>query len=482
MIISKFIQWREEMYNLATSEFGEVGTYFYTGVAYRYPYPHERDYNPFYVEAVPAAPVADEDDEEEEDDVEEDIGVPVVLPEVHAPVLPEATQLALINKLREGAYEGRRRQQEAALLGLKKMWAKTWVRMSSQSQSKVREEPGFEQACLDLDSIKLWTYIRKSHLTHIFGEDDEMSVANIHDQALRYHNLRQGDKEFISDFKIRFDHQVKSNQAVGIPEIGEPLRAMDFIGKLDFKRYNGMLTSMRNCACQNLPGSYPKTLASAYRTASTWTRDGLLVPMGSDSHSAFLTDTAFIVTKGKDQKDVKDLKPPADKIEKSSSAKTFKGCLTCGKIGHTARVCPDRPNPNLALMVSNLNPTSDDREPAQYLGNFDEEVTYITKEETALLSIDEVVFDNGSTVHLIKNPRLLAKIGNAANPIIVNGVEAEASGVRVNLEGTLGDIGRVYFSKDASANILSMGTFVDAGAKIEYKAKENRFTVQPKGS
>jgi hypothetical protein len=83
---------------------------------------------------------------------------------------------------------------------------------------------------------------------------------------------------------------------------------------------------------------------------------------------------------------------------------------------------------------------------------------------------------------LIKNPRLLAKIGNAANPIIVNGVQAEASGVRVNLEGTLGDIGRVYFSKDASANILSMGTLVDARAKIEYKAKENRFTVQPKGS
>jgi hypothetical protein len=53
------------------------------------------------------------------------------------------------------------------------------------------------------DSIKLWTYIRKSHLTHIFGEDDEMSVANIHDQSLRYHNLGQGEKEFISDFKIQ---------------------------------------------------------------------------------------------------------------------------------------------------------------------------------------------------------------------------------------------------------------------------------------
>jgi hypothetical protein len=56
-----------------------------------------------------------------------------------------------------------------------------------------------------------------------------MSVVNIHDQALRYHNLRQGDKEFISDFKIRFDNQVKSNQGVGMPEISEKLCAMDFI-------------------------------------------------------------------------------------------------------------------------------------------------------------------------------------------------------------------------------------------------------------
>jgi hypothetical protein len=92
---------------------------------------------------------------------------------------------------------------------------------------------------------------------------------------------------------------------------------MDFIGKSDSKRYDGMLTSMRNCACQNFPGSYPKTLSAAYRTASTWTRDGLLVPIGSESHSAFLADTAFVVTKGKDQKDAKGSKTAAEKNPQS---------------------------------------------------------------------------------------------------------------------------------------------------------------------
>lgn len=62
-------------------------------------------------------------------------------PEVEAvPNIPEAARIALINKLREGASEGRRKRREAALLGLKEMWAKTWVRMSPQSHSKVRED------------------------------------------------------------------------------------------------------------------------------------------------------------------------------------------------------------------------------------------------------------------------------------------------------------------------------------------------------
>jgi hypothetical protein len=115
------IQWRVDMYNLATEEFGEVGTqYFYTNVGYKYPFSHEREYNPFYVEPLEEA-AADEavddeegDEEEDEADVEEDIGVIVEQPEA-VPVprqlmlrVSRGTRLALINKLRKGTSTGGR--------------------------------------------------------------------------------------------------------------------------------------------------------------------------------------------------------------------------------------------------------------------------------------------------------------------------------------------------------------------------------------
>ena len=126
-------------------------------------------------------------------------------------------------------------------------------------------------------------------------------------------------------------------------------------------------------------------------------------------------------------------------------------------------------------MVSNLSEHGAQDDTDQYL---DEETAFITKEETVYLTIDEVVFDTASTIHLIKNEKLLTAITETENPIVVNGVQANATGVRIDKEGQFGDIGTVYFSKNGSANILSMAALVDAKAKIRYDERANRFTVQ----
>ena len=143
----------------------------------------------------------------------------------------------------------------------------------------MREEPGFEAARLRLDSVKLWEYIRRSRLPHIYGEDDSMRAMSVHEQTIRY---RQGEREVIGDFKTRFDNQVLANRGVGMTEVEEPIRAIDFLSKLDPKKYTGMLTLIRNNAVQNLPNSFPSTLAGAYRVASSWTSSGVGVPLGAE--------------------------------------------------------------------------------------------------------------------------------------------------------------------------------------------------------
>ena len=77
-------------------------------------------------------------------------------------------------------------------------------------------------------------------------------------------------------------------------------------------------------------------------------------------------------------------------------------------------------------MVSNLDPDKDDAGHDQFLGDIVEEATYFTKEETVLLSINDVVFDSGSTVNLIKNSKLLTGISTSKKPIMVSGVQADA--------------------------------------------------------
>ena len=216
---------------------------------------------------VPTEGIENEDGEDENGP--EDLESVEIGPQLPPEEPPALYSQALIRRLRANAFESRRKAVETQKVDEQKLFALIWSRMSSGSKSKVREEPGFEDARLRLDSVKLWEYIRRSHLTHIYGEDDSMRAVNIHEQTLRYNYLRQGDREVIGDFKTRFDNQVLANKGVGMNEVEESIRAIDFLSKLDPKRYTGMLTVMRNSAVQNLPNSYPSTLAGAYRVASS---------------------------------------------------------------------------------------------------------------------------------------------------------------------------------------------------------------------
>ena len=198
------VQWKEDMQNEACGLYGMTGTFFSTNRHYVQPYPREEDYNPTFQTVDTDDPTAGIENEEEEDgSVDPD---DVMIGPQPPPPAPIVYSEALIDKLRASAFEGRRRAVETQRTDEQKLWSLMWSRMSTGSRSKVREEPEFESCRLRLDSVQLWEFIRRSHLTHIYGEDDSMRAVNIHEQTLRYNYLRQGEREYIGDFKTRFDN------------------------------------------------------------------------------------------------------------------------------------------------------------------------------------------------------------------------------------------------------------------------------------
>ena len=124
------------------------------------------------------------------------------------PNLP-ATPIA---ELRKSAYESRRKAVETQRSGERLIYSIMWGKMSKASQSRVREEAAFDEAYQTLDCVQLWAFTRRKQLTHAFGDRDPMAVVNTQAQQARYFPMKQNEKEPISAFKTRFDHQIKKRQ------------------------------------------------------------------------------------------------------------------------------------------------------------------------------------------------------------------------------------------------------------------------------
>jgi hypothetical protein len=60
----------------------------------------------------------------------------------------------------------------------------------------------------------------------------------------------------------------------------------------------------------------------------------------------------------------------------------------------------------------------------------------------------------------------------------MRGIEKQGQGVNITLEGTFGYIGQVYYSDNASANILSFASQVDNGCRISYNQDTDDFTME----
>jgi Zinc knuckle len=239
--------------------------------------------------------------------------------------------------------------------------------------------------------------------------------------------------------------------------------------KLDPKRYMRMLSEMRKDALRKDADAYPKTLASAYRIASGWSNEEAGGGSHSmDSHSAYLADTVF-VTKAKDSE--KGGKMAGSKGKKSGDII----CFVCGIVGHYARDCEKRKGAEKALVTTAAH--EDEKEE-----NCDKwDVALFTSNECVLFTEHEILLDNEASINIFRDKNLLTGVRDAGRKVLLGGIQRSASGVKVTQEGEFSDVGTVYFSDSASANILSLASQIDAGADISYDRRADTFVMTPAG-
>ena len=89
------------------------------------------------------------------------------------------------------------------------------------------------------------------------------------------------------------------------------------------------------------------------------------------------------------------------------------------------------------------------------------EFAFVTVDSLVLFLRSHVLLDNQASVSIFSNRDLLTDVKRSENQIILNGVQSDAKGVRVNKEGHFNEFGNVYYSEKATANILSFAALVD---------------------
>ena len=263
------IKWRESMQTVVTEIYGIVGMFFTTDV--RYELPRIILHNPDASSSEDSTSESELDAPADED--EEHVVTPTAAETAallaHAAGKPARAAARKVRnerrrkaaersraKYREEDYIQRQRDLKTQKESERTVYPMMWKRMSPSSQNRVKEEDEYRTAYMTLDCVLLWTLIRKTHLTHMYGDSDPMTEVNRHEQESKYGAMRQCERELINTFKARFDEHVLANDAVGADKVTDSRRALDFLGKLDPKRYRKMTQDMNNDAVRHKADAY----------------------------------------------------------------------------------------------------------------------------------------------------------------------------------------------------------------------------------
>ena len=150
--------------------------------------------------------------------------------------------------------------------------------------------------------------------------------------------------------------------------------------------------------------------------------------------------------------------PTASSTTAPPAKKSIPTCSKCGSQGHLARHCTVAATPSKSTYVTMMDSEDDAAADAEFE---DEGFVFMAGGQ---LKRGATVLDSASNVHLFCDAAELIDIRKLAKPLLCSGLNGE---LVVHSCGTHALLGRVYYSRDAPCNIISMFQVEKMGVTVE---------------
>jgi hypothetical protein len=389
-----------------------------------------------------------------------------------------------------------------------KVYAVIWRLCTVTMRHKIMESANFAEFDILKDPLPLWQVITQISLDGLRPRENETKRRR--EAVERFNRVRQQPNETIGNFYERFRSEYEALEAVGAqlvlrvgqePENAEEAVnfredlnrqidaeiAMNFLFKLDAKRYKNMLDDLENSLTVGRD-EYPANLVAAYQMAMNRRESG--VKLGGVS--SFKEHSIAFVAGAKKSKGPKDPKPQQAKEEKKIDSEVGGGnkskvkCYFCNNKGHIKTDCPvlkkalkelQKQSAGGAQVTTAAAAMADDGDDDQLAFVTNEELVAAAKQK--VLGPRDILCDNEASISIFHNKELLKNLRKSDQRVKVTGIGGSIS---TNTLGDYKDFGPVYYHPESVANILC---FYDLNRRygIHFDSIANQFNaITPNGS
>jgi hypothetical protein len=217
------------------------------------------------------------------------------------PIVAGVAPLSAVNIAKLRMFSEQQRNKEIADMrsNRPKLYAVMKSHISSASWSLIKQHIDFAGNEASRDPHILWKIIQLTHLTQRSGGNAAMRIIDRSTTANAFAALRQQQNEAISTFKDKFDEWLLVMDAAGIPAMPDEIQSVEFLEKLDPRRFGVMNAELKNGVRNGHP--YPDTLQAAWDIASNWLTASPFTGNKGEYQSVFFADELCLVTSAKNE-------------------------------------------------------------------------------------------------------------------------------------------------------------------------------------